>query len=297
MAAYTIVLEGTAGVVTVTPKFNFPGGDTIAVDVGGVFVENLISGIEASINLNPGQSLEYICSDWDAITKIDIRNDKVSGDVSGWTLPNSLVDLYFQNVSASGDVSGWVLPNNLVNLHAYATLISGDISGWVLPSNLVNLVIFSTPLSGDISGWILPNNLVDFRISITSLSGDISGWTLPNSLVDLYLQTTSIDYDSFSGAFIDITDNLTKIDFDNCNLTQSQVDNILADLVASGIDTSSSAKTIEVGLNNSGPSIIGCSKKLMLEARGWTVKINAIVSTGLLELSRTGHSFSSRQEM
>ena len=253
MAAYTIVLTGAAGVTAVTPKFDFSSG-TIAVDVDSLFVKNLTSGVEDNISLSEGETLEYICSDWDAIIKINISGDKVLGDISGWTLPSSLT---FLNI--------------------FTTSVSGDISGWTLPSGLKDFYVNSASVSGDISGWTLPSSLVFFYVYNTSVSGDISGWTLPSSLAYFSVYTTSVVYDSSSGAFEGVTDSLVKIDFDNCTLAWENVDNVLADLVTSGI----ADKTLDIGDDNSGPSLDGWANKLILETRGWTVKINATVQSRL----------------
>jgi len=249
-AAYTIVLAAVED-TTLTPLFDFPSG-TIECEIDDVSQGNLTSGVAGSFAVTTGQKVEYICSDWDAITKIDIGEDKVSGDISGWTLPSSLT--YFRTSNTS---------------------VSGDISGWTLPSGLTYFYVYNTSVSGDISGWTLPSSLTYFYVSNTSVSGDISGWTLPSGLTYFCVYNTSIDYDSSAGAFMGVTDSLTKIDFDNCALAWQQVDNALADLVTSGIDNGVSAKTIEIGDDNSAPSIAGLIHKETLETSGWTVKVTA----------------------
>lgn len=105
MAAYTIELVGAAGVTTVTPKFTFTGG-TIEAWVEGVKDSDLTSGVEASISLSAGEDLEYRVSDWDAVTRIEMQNDKVSGDISGWTLPASLEILYVHTTSVTYGTGG-----------------------------------------------------------------------------------------------------------------------------------------------------------------------------------------------
>jgi len=262
-----LTLTGASGVTSVTPKFVFPSG-TVKVEVEDIYIKDLTSDVADDISLSEGEKLEYICSDYDTITSIDLGNDKVSGDISSWTLPNSLVALNLSNTSVSGDISSWTLPNGLAYLGLYVTSVSGDISGLSLPSSLVNLYLFDTSVSGDISGWTLPNGLENLGLYETSVSGDISGLSLPSSLVNLYLFDTQIDYDSSSGAFTEITDSLGKIDIDNCSLTTQQIDNVLADLVTSAIED----KSLDIGDNNAYPS--GVSNYNTLISRGWTIKIN-----------------------
>jgi len=253
MADTTITLYGAAGCTAVTPLFNFSAG-TVKVYIEDVYIKDLTSNVVDNIALTVGQKLQYTCSNWNSVTKIDIHSDKVSGDISGWTLPSSLAGFY----------------------------------------------VYNTSVSGDISGWTLPSSLVYFFVYNTSVSGDISGWTLPSSLVYFYVYNTSVSYNRAVGVFAGITNNLNKIDFDNCSLIQTQVDNILANCVASGIDNSVSAKTLDVGDSNAAPSGIGFMNKKILESRGWTVKITAATfytNPNGIQMSRTGQHFSSFQEI
>ena len=319
IAEQSVLLFGRPGCVNVTPRFDFTAGQ-VWVLVDDVFVQYLVSGIEANIPLTAGQSIEYCASEWDSITRIDIDGDNVIGDISGWVLPATLVTFYVNSTSVSGDISGWVLPATLMYFRLYttsvsgdisgwvlpatlvtfyvnSTSVSGDISGWVLPATLVNFYVSTTGVSGDISGWVLPAGLVDFRVFTTGVSGDISGWVLPAGLVDFYVYTTGlsgdisgwvwtaliyrlyiygtlIDYDFAAGAFTGVTNALQKIDFDNCALTQAQVDNVLVDLVASGITSVPNPKALDLAGTNAAPSAAGLLDKATLIARGWVVVTN-----------------------
>ena len=199
----------------------------------------------------------------------------VSGDISGWVLPATLVTFSVSTTGVSGDISGWVLPATLVTFYVNSTSVSGDISGWVLPATLVYFSVSTTGVSGDISGWVLPATLVTFYVSTTGVSGDISGWVLPATLRYFYVSTTSVSYKSPGGAFTNVTNTLTKIDFDACALSSQQVDNVLADLVASGsigneLDLAGTGATA-----NKPPTIEGLKNKIILVNRGWTVVITA----------------------
>ena len=271
----TITLYGATGVSTVTPLFVFPSG-TVKVYVEDVYVKDLTTNVEDSIALAVGEKLQYVCSAWDAITKIDINADKVSGDISGLVLPASLTYFSVNSTSVSGDISGWVLPAVLTIFYVNTNGVSGDISGWVLPADLVTFRLDNTSVSGDISGWILPASLATFYVYGTSVSGDISSWVLPASLVNLYVYSTNIRYDSSNlsrkrcrGAFTYLTTTLTKVDFDNCELTCDQVDNVLNDCVIS----QSLTNALDVGGTNAPPTINGLISKAILIKRGWTVSV------------------------
>ncbi len=253
---YTITLTGATGVTAVTPKFTFPSG-TVDVYVAGSFIKHLTSDVEDNISLSVGQSLEYRCSNWNQITTIDIGSDKVSGDISGWVLPNSLATFYVTSTSVSGDISGWVLPSSLRGFYINATSVSGDISGWVLPSSLVNFYVDSTSVSGDISGWVLPNSLARFDIN-----------------------STSVDYGT-GGMAATWPAGLTKIDADDCGWGYLEVNRFLADCVLSG----RSSKQLDIAGTNAGPSQTGAVDKASLQAASWTLSINATANQKPLKSS------------
>jgi len=189
----TITLYGATGVATVTPHFVFPSG-TVKVYVEDIYIKDLTSHVHDSISLTVGQKLQYVCSNWNSITEIDISTDKVSGDISGWILPTSLLNFFVNSTSISGDISGWVLPASLAYFYVYSTSVSGNISGLVLPASLVTFYVYSTNIKYD---------------------------------------SSNLSRKRRRGAFTYLTTTLTKVDFDGCKLTCDQVDNVLADCVIS----------------------------------------------------------------
>jgi hypothetical protein len=214
------------------------------------------------------------CSDWSKVTVIDFNTKPVSGNISGWRLPSSLVTLRLYSTSVSGDISGWTLPSSLASISLFSTSVSGNISGWTLPSSLALLNLTSTSVSGDISGWTLPSSLSSLYLSITSVSGDISEWTLPSSMSFLHLNTTSVDYDSTSGAFASSVKNGINIRLDGCSLTTNQVDNVLVDLDTSGATGGTLNIAGTGGTANAAPSVTGIASRLSLSNKTWTVTTN-----------------------
>jgi hypothetical protein len=223
--------------------------------------------------------------------------DKVTGDISGLTLPSSLTQLHFNEVPVFGDISNLILPSTLQRFYVRNNSVSGDIFGRTLPkslqyfyvnntsvsgdisnlttmpSSLVHFYVSSTSVSGDISVLTLPSSLSHFRIENTSVSGDISVLTLPSSLAHFYINNTSVSYGS-GGAFASIPTSLSKIDFDDCGLTYQEVDRVFADLVASGV----TGKILDIAGTNSGPSYAGAADVNTLDVTNtWTVSVNSTV--------------------
>lgn len=342
MAAYTILMAATED-TTVEAVFNFPSG-TIEVEINDVSDGFLTSGVESSIGLSNGDKLEFICSNWDVITVINFSGEKVSGDVSGWTLPTGLINLDLSNTDVSGSIASWVLPSSLTdiqldqsdvsgsvaswvlpialeNIRLGLSVISGDVSSWVLPDDLDYFSIADSSISGDIGGWVLPDDLTDFRIdgsnvsgdvsswvlnsklddfyadstgisgdisgwtlpanlshlslSNTNVSGDISGWTSPNDIRTFEFNDTTVGYSSSSGILVGIVSSSANVNFNNCALTYQEVDNVLADLVTSGVSNG----TLDIGGTSSGNSPAGAADRTLLDiTRSWHVTINAEVT-------------------
>ena len=123
----TIDLVATAS-TTIDPYFEFPSG-TIEAKVEGVSKGFFTSGVAKNIIVVDGDTIEYICSEWDAITVIDFWNSSVGGSVASWVLPTALEELYLSNTSISGDISGWSDLSLLTVLEMYNSSIDYDNSG------------------------------------------------------------------------------------------------------------------------------------------------------------------------
>ena len=289
---------GGTGNTVCTPKFTFPSG-TVQYIVEGGATGFLTSEVEANFALGEGNVVHFICSNWDAITQIDLNTDKLAGDITHWQLPANLTRLYLDTNQLTGDITHWQLPANLTRLYLDTNQLTGDITHWQLPANLEHLYLNANQLTGDITHWQLPANMTRLSLHANQLTGDITHWQLPANLALLYLRdntglggdfsrcttgtklqyvtlyNTSITYGFTGGPFSIITDVFRSVNFDNCLLPWSHVDNVLADLVTSGVTNAVSSKNVGVGDNNDAPSEAGLASKATLEGRGWTVKVRA----------------------
>ena len=220
-------------------------------------------------NFSAAGTYELRSLKWDKVTQLDFSSTNMTD--YQYLLLKYLEYFYFQsNSGLSSDVSGWSLPSSLVNLYLYNTSVSGDISGWSLPSSLVTLYLRNTSVSGDISGWSLPSSLVNLYLQNASVSGDISGWSLPSSLVNLSIYNNPILEYGNDGSFESATNNV-NIRIDNCALLIAEVDRALADLVTSGATNG----TLNIGGTNDSPTGGATNADyLTLVSRGWTVTIS-----------------------
>ena len=230
---------------------------------------SLTAGLK-TLQANDNSALRENISGWTlpaSLVSFSAHGTQVSGDISGWTLPASLENFYVQSTQVSGDISGWTLPASLVYFYVNSTQVSGDISGWTLPASLVSFSAHGTQVSGDISGWTLPASLVTFSAYSTQVSGDISGWTLPASLVTFYVHSTQVDYGT--GAALASTGAAASKNyrFSYIAATQAEVDRMLVDLDASG---RAGPATFHYKGGNAAPSATGAAAWASLAGKGWT---------------------------
>jgi len=190
----SIEMVGAAGVTTITPRWDFTKG-TVTYSIEGGEPVALTSGVEANIALSEGQTIIFVASQWDSVTRIDFAADKVAADLTDLNLPATLQYLIINSTSFTGSVAGWTLPSTLLTLAINNTSLSGSVAGWVLPSTLTYLTAHYTSISGSVAGWTLPAGLTTLYLNNTSISGSVGGWTLPAAMQKLYLQNTSIEGD------------------------------------------------------------------------------------------------------
>jgi hypothetical protein len=203
------------------------------------------------------------------VTNIDIRNDSITSfsSISGFT---GLQFFYaFTNAALTGDVSAITWPTSLLQLALNNTTVSGDVSAATWPTSLQYLLMQSTSVSGDVSAATWPTSLQYLYLQYTSVSGDVSAATWPTSIVQLWLFSTSVSYGS-SGALSSLTYNTVNIRMQNCALSYTEVNAVLADLVAGSIN----AGTLIIDGTNAAPLGAGLVDKATLIARGWSVQTN-----------------------
>lgn len=246
------------------------------------------------INLN-GDALTRDAATWTLPTGLlylDISGTDVSGSVSALTLPSGLLELNISGTDVTGSVTGWSLPENLTVYNVSSTSLSGDLSGVSFPSSLTIFAIngtnitgsytsFSLPSSltvlkfndtscyGTVSGWTLPDGLTDFYISNTEMGGDVSGLNMPDELVNFSAGNSGCSYESTGGCLADINDTCELIGLDYCGLSQTEVNNVFTDCVASEVT--------DVLLSVRTPGVTSpATDKATLVSRSWIVlDINA----------------------
>lgn len=134
------------------------------------------------------------------------------------------------------------------------------------PSTLKYLVLYYTSSYGIITDAIFPG-LISLNLMNTLVTGDLSAMSLPSGLYDINFDSCpGINYfanGSFSSFSIP-----PSIVLDNCGFSQSEMDQIFSDLVASGVNNG--YLSIIIG-NSSLSNPAGIGYKTILQSRGWTI--------------------------
>lgn len=90
----------------ITPKFTFATGDDIELYIDGVYHSDITTDpFHPTIAVLEGQTIIYKRpSGWEGVTKIDLENDVIEGDIKQFCCFNDLTDLRLHNTLIYGDI-------------------------------------------------------------------------------------------------------------------------------------------------------------------------------------------------
>ena len=101
-----------------------------------------------------------------------VRNNDLSGDISSWVLPSSLINFQIYSNDFTGDISVWDLSNAATPVLRFFQIhnndLTGDLSasGWAnMTASMDSFIISGNDLSGDLSGWVLPDYANGFNLA------------------------------------------------------------------------------------------------------------------------------------
>jgi hypothetical protein len=183
--------------------------------------------------------------------------DPIVNNWSGITVTaGHVVSITLTANNVNGNVGDWHL-NGFSDLTALKTLrinanlgLTGDVSGWTLPATLEDIFLASTHLSGDLSGWTMPAPLWWIDLSTSQVAGDITGWIFTAELKYLYISDTGLtNVPDVSACAL-----VRRIRYNNCALSQADVDAFLAHLYANRATYTYGALQLFIGQSNAIPS-------------------------------------------
>ena len=148
-----------------------------------------------------------------------------------------------------------------INTDNVATIDYSELTG-------LNNLYFNgnTALNVDIENATFPTTLRKIYFYDTISTGDLSAASFPVGMRTIIGNNcTTISYGASNG-FASLTYATLNIQLINCGLSETEVDAILADLVAGSINTG----TLDIS-SNTVPSATGLTDKGTLVGRGWTV--------------------------
>lgn len=165
----------------------------------------------------------------------------VSGDLSGWTFPDGIQNIYFYGLNdvtcivenySNSDLFSFYLyqMNNLNNdlgdfdfgstaslntLSFQYTSMTGDLDGFNFPSGVTNYYFSYNNFTGNISGITLCDNVRILDLAGNDLNGDITNFNVPSDLCRFGVSHNT-----------GITLNLSSASFDTCNIRDFCIENI-----------------------------------------------------------------------
>ena len=208
------------------------------------------------------------------LVQFNIGNTYMSGNLTTFfaNLPNTVTEFVIANTSCYIAYSAHSLPTSIVTFNISHTNSTGSYTSISFPNTLEVFNISYTDSTGSMAGWTLSTETKDLYVNNTGLGGDVASMTLPDELEDISVGNSECTYESTSGPFADINDCLTLINFDYCNLSQGDVNNIFADCVTSA------QYSVSLQIRTSPSRTSPAEDKATLISRNWTVQDT--VSTG-----------------
>ena len=138
----------------------------------------------------------------DTMTKLNLKNSKVSGSLSDISNMTNLISLILSNTNVSGSLSDISNMANMQSLDLSSTNVSGSLSDISNMTNLISLLLNNTNVTGDLSE--LPAMLTTFSNYKGSIGGRLSSL---RNIINL----THVEIGKYVTGDISDIDSLTKL--------------------------------------------------------------------------------------
>ena len=137
----------------------------------------------------------------------------ISGSISGWTMPSTLVTFSLNYARGVTDVpTDW--SGNTPNLNSLTLsqmcLLSGDVTTWILPTGLTALQFYYTELCGNLENFDFPPNVNSLQMRTSCFTGNLADINFPTSASQYYFDGNNL---SGNVADVSIHSSLSTIDF------------------------------------------------------------------------------------
>lgn len=227
--ALQLALTTTSSPQTITPRFT--SAEAMTIDWGdGSPVEVIPADTNANLSHTYATAGSYtieFLEGFGALTHINVANSPFDFDISA--------------------VSGLT---NLTELFLNISNVSGNISAVSSLTNLESLLLFSSDVSGNLSAVSGLTNLTDLRVYSTDVSGDLTPLTGLVNLGRYFGFSTNIGGTAGIGGMNAAFDARVQ----NCNLTQAEVDTVIADIYANRANFTNAAPNLRIDGDNAAPS-------------------------------------------
>ena len=189
---------------------------------------------------------------WAGLTRWETNTNPLNSPIPAFVGFTSLTHLHLYNTSVTGSVEPLAALTSLTQLYLSSTSVSGSVEPLAALTSLIYLHLSTTSVSGSVEPLAALTSLTQLNLSGTLVSGSVEPLAALTGLTYLNLSGTLVGHGGGSGlnALVAIRD----LRIDNCLLTQTEVDNVLADIYAGRAGYTYATPVLYLGGNNAAPS-------------------------------------------
>jgi hypothetical protein len=240
-----------------------------AYNAGSVTLKFMISTYNVvTLDWNDGTTQELTGDD-----TLDTYNHTYSPTFTGYTKISGDVDrvLEFWNTNSTigGDMSKLDRFTSLKTLHLENSGMTGSLKSIKPCTKLTYINIDNTTFNGSVNDFNLFENLTEISFSGSSITGNVASLDM-SKMTAVDGSNTSIDYTYEEFTLLDGA----SIDFSDCNLTATQVDNFIIGINAGGAING----TLIMDGNNAARTSASDTDYVSLVGKGWTLTFNVVDS-------------------
>ena len=189
---------------------------------------------------------------WGGVSRWETNTNPLNSPIPAFVGFTSLVTLSLYGTSVSGSVEPLAALTSLTYLHLSSTSVSGSVEPLAALTSLTYLQLGNTSVSGSVEPLAALTGLTVLRLYGTSVSGSVEPLAALTSLVTLHLGNTLVGHGGGSG--LNALVAIRELRLDGCSLTQTEVDNVLADIYAGRAGYTYATPVLNLGGNNAAPS-------------------------------------------
>lgn len=114
------------------------------------------------------------------VYQLALQSNNLVGSVAGFpidALQSMILLSLYTNAGVTGDISGWAIPDAMRYYRLDNTGVSGDVALMTIPPACVRWYFSYTSISGSMNGLVIPATMDDFRLNNSQVSGGVPDYS------------------------------------------------------------------------------------------------------------------------